>query len=170
MFFCKPKKNPCKSICLMLRSFHLFKNVKGSGVVLQTYLYFYIWLFFVEDSEEILKNEMDNLIVNFHATTPDFVKKYESTRILIDPSTTRQLKDKVTNKSDASALHNAEITIVEQTKTAKTNSLGNYSIKPAPIGKFTIRVHLAGFTDVEIFDFDIKLGEITTLNVELVSN
>ena len=65
---------------------------------------------------------------------------------------------------------NAEIAVIKLTKTVKNNTLGNYSIKPAPIGKFTIRVQKAGFTDFEVFDFDIKLGEITTLNVELVSS
>ena len=124
-----------------------------------------------KDADAILKNQMDKLIVNFKADHPDFVKTYESTRIIIDPSTTTtQLKGKITNKSDGSALHNAEITIVEPTKTANSNSLGNYTIKPAPIGKFTIRVSKAGFNDFEVFDFDIKLGDITTLNVELEGN
>lgn len=124
-----------------------------------------------KETDAILKDQMDRLVVNFRTSNPDFVAQYFSNRQIIDPATTTtQLRGKVTNKADGTAIHNAEITIVELSKTANSNSLGNYSIKPAPIGKFTIRVHLAGFTDVEIFDFDIKLGDITTLNVELVSS
>lgn len=125
---------------------------------------------FFRESKKALK-QMDDLIDNFTAANSEVVNKYKRLRkIDKPPSTTTQLKGIVTNKSDGTAINQAEITIVELTKTAKTNSLGNYSIKPAPIGKFTIRVTKSGFNDFEIFDFDIKLGGITTLNVELVSS
>lgn len=122
------------------------------------------------ESKKALK-QMDDLIDNFATDHADFVRIYKDLRKVDKPSsTTTQLKGKVTNKSDGTAIKDATITIVEATKTANSNSLGNYSIKPAPIGKFTIRVTKAGFTDFEAFDFDIKLGDITTLNVELMSS
>ncbi len=119
------------------------------------------------ESKKALK-QMDDLIDLFATANAEFVNTYKTLRRIDKPSsTTTRLKGKITNKSNGSPINNAEITIVELTKTAATNSLGNYSIKPIAPGKYTIRVVKAGFTDVEIFDFDVKLGDITTLNVEL---
>ncbi|CAN5593276.1 hypothetical protein BH10ACI1_BH10ACI1_26560 [soil metagenome] len=122
------------------------------------------------ESKKVLE-QMDDLIDNFAEEFPEFVKKYKKLRKTDKPpSRTTQLKGKITNKSDGTPINQAEITIVEPTKTAKTNSLGNYTIKPIAAGKHTIRVTKTGFTDVEVFDFNVKLGDITTLNVELVGN
>ena len=124
-----------------------------------------------KDTDAILTEQMDKLVSNFKAANPDFVTAYFSNRQIIDPATTTtQLKGIVTNKSDGTAINQAEITVIEAAKTAKANSLGNYSIKPIAAGKYTIRVSKAGFNDFEVFDFDVKLGDITTLNVELMSS
>lgn len=125
----------------------------------------------IKEADAVLRDQMDKLVVTFKAANPDFVKTYESTRIIIDPATTTtQLKGTVTNKADGSPVKGATITVVELSKTAKTDSFGKYLIKPIPNGKHTIRVAKTGFTDFEIFDFNVKLGDITTLDVVLINN
>lgn len=125
----------------------------------------------IKEADAVLRDQMDKLVVTFKAANPDFIKTYESTRIIIDPATTTtQLKGTVTDKADGSPIKGATITVVELSKTAKTDSFGKYLIKPIPNGKHTIRVAKTGFTDFEIFDFNVKLGDITTLDVVLINN
>lgn len=124
----------------------------------------------IKQADEILKDQMDKLVVNFRAANPDFVAQYESNRIIIDPAkTTTELRGVVTNKTDGSFIKGALVTIVEKALTATTNSAGEYSIKPAPIGEFTIRVTKTGFEDLEMDEIDIKLGEINRLNLVLLA-
>ncbi|CAN5542538.1 hypothetical protein BH10ACI1_BH10ACI1_26700 [soil metagenome] len=124
-----------------------------------------------KEADAILNDQMDRLVVNFRVSNPDFVAQYFSNRQIIDPATTTtQLRGKVTAKSDGAPIHNAEITVVELSKTVNTNITGNYSIKPIANGKYTIRVIKPDFNDFEIFEFEVKLGDVTTLNVALVSS
>ena len=116
-------------------------------------------------------DRMDDLIDNFADDPPDFVATYKQLRKIDKPaSTTTQLKGKVTNAANASPVNDATVTVVEAAKTAQTDSGGNYNIKPLPAGKYTIRVTKTGFTDFEASDVDVKLGQITTLDVELEGN
>lgn len=123
------------------------------------------------ENDDILKNQMDKLIEIFREDNPDFVQTYESNRIIIDPSTTTtQLKGIVTNVADNSPVKNATITIVEASKSAKTNTTGKYSIKPLAPGKYTVRTDAAGFNDFEVEGLSVKLGTINVLNVKLTGN
>ena len=65
---------------------------------------------------------------------------------------------------------NAEITVIKQIKTTKNDSYDNYSIKLFIAGKHLIRVSGISVSDFEVFDFDMKIEEVTTLNVELISH
>lgn len=122
-----------------------------------------------KDADEILKEQMDKLVVNFRSSHPDFVAQYESNRIIIDPSrTTTELRGIVTQIPDNSPLKNAVVTIVETGTSAVTDSQGAYSIKPAPVGRFTIKASAAGFQNLERDETDIKLGEINRLDFAFV--
>ncbi len=60
------------------------------------------------------------------------------------------------------------ITVVEPGKTAKTDSAGEYSIKPIVHGKFTIKVTKEGYQDFEADEIEIKMGDMRHLDVRLV--
>lgn len=52
-----------------------------------------------KEADAILRDEMDKLIITFKPTHPDFVKTYESNRIIVDPPTRpNQTEDASTNK------------------------------------------------------------------------
>jgi ABC-type uncharacterized transport system auxiliary subunit len=52
-----------------------------------------------KQTDAILREQMDRLVVTFKATHPDFVKTYESTRIIVDPpKKSVQFKEIVTDK------------------------------------------------------------------------
>ena len=124
-----------------------------------------------KEADAILRDQMDKLVVTFKTANPDFVQTYESNRIIIDPATTTtQLKGTVTNKADGSPIKGATITVVELSKTAKTDSFGKYLIKPITNGKYTIRATATGFNDFEADDVEVKMGTINNLEVELVSS
>ena len=106
--------------------------------------------------------------MTFKSEQPDFVKSYESNRLIIDPARiTTQLKGIVTSQADGKPIRNAAVTIVELSITAKTNTLGEYVIKPATAGSYTIRVIAEGFTPVETHEVQVKMGAVNGLDVGL---
>ncbi len=119
-------------------------------------------------TDTVLKKQMDKLIVNFKASNPDFVKEYKSNRVIIDPgTTTTQLRGTVTNKANNSLVAGATISIVEASKTVKSNATGKYSVKPVPPGTYTINASAAGFDPFTAIGVSAKLGVATTFNIEL---
>ena len=118
------------------------------------------------EADEILKTRLDKLVANFKTANPDFAAAYEANRIIIDPAvTTTQLKGKVTNKTNNDPIKDATVLVVETNITAKTDSSGEYQIKPIAPNKYTIRVTAAGFQDFEQSDVEVKLGVVNKLDV-----
>jgi len=118
--------------------------------------------------DAVLKKRIDKLINIFRDSHPDFVKTYESNRIIPDPpTTTTQLKGIVTNSADGTPIKGATVTIVELGKIAKTDSAGKYQFKPAILGTYTIRITATGFQDFEDDEVEIKMGTVNSLNVGL---
>lgn len=121
-----------------------------------------------KEADEILKDRLDKLVVTFRSGNPDFVTTYESNRIIIDPAVTAtQLKGVVTTQADNNPVKNASIAIVGTAAKAVTNSSGEYLIKPAPAGQFTLKITANGFEDSEIEGINIKLGGINTLDLRI---
>ena len=50
----------------------------------------------IKDIDNVLKNEMDKLVVNFKAANPNFVSDYKNVRVIIDPNSGGGSKDKPT--------------------------------------------------------------------------
>jgi hypothetical protein len=124
-----------------------------------------------KETDAVLKEQMDKLIVAFRKSHPDFYNTYFKLREIPDThTTTTQLKGFVTKESDETPIKNASVTVVEAGKTTKTKSTGEYSFKPIPNGKYTVRVTAEGFADFEIDEVEVKLGEINHLDMELISN
>lgn len=123
----------------------------------------------LRQGDAILTDQIDNLMKNFRVTNPDFLQTYESVREIHDPSTTTtQLKGIVRDSADNKPVKGAVLTVVELGKTVKTNSKGEYSIKPIVHGKFTIKVTATGYQDFEADEIEIKMGDIRHLDVSLV--
>ena len=123
-----------------------------------------------KDADAILTEQMDKLVSNFKAANPDFVATYETVRIIIDPaSTTTQINGIVTDSTNGNPIKNATVTIVELSKTAATNFAGSYSFKPVANGTYTVTATATGFENFQADGVEIKLGVITSLNVELTS-
>lgn len=119
-------------------------------------------------ADDILSERIDPLAGLFKESNPDFVNIYTAAREIIDPSTTTtQLKGVVTGKADAAPIKDAIITIVDLSKTTKTNAAGEYSFKPVNFGKHTMRVTKEGFQEFETDEVEVKLGTINHFDIEL---
>lgn len=123
-----------------------------------------------KEIDKIYDRQLDKLIVAFKTAHPDFVQTYFNLRKLPEPPVTAtQLKGVVTNASDETPIKDALVTVVELGKTAKTKSSGEYLFKPIPNGTYTIRVTAEGFQDFESQEIEVKLGQINTLDISLLS-
>lgn len=119
-------------------------------------------------ADAILIDRMDTFIGLFAETNPDFVATYQSARKIIDAQTTAtQLKGTVTNQTDGTPIADATVTIVETTQSATTAPDGKYLIKPVSNGTYTVTVTKTGFNNFQITGVEVKLGQITSLDVEL---
>ncbi len=126
---------------------------------------------FFKDTDAILTEQMDKLVSNFKAANPDFVSTYETVRIIIDPATTAtQLKGIVTDSTTKNPIKNATVTIVELSKTTKTNFAGAYYFKPVANGTYTVTATATGFQNFQADGVEVKLGVITSLDVGLESS
>lgn len=118
--------------------------------------------------DELLNNRMDKLVATLSPTHPEFVDKYESDRQTIAPHTiSTQLKGKVKDAA-GNPIKNATITVLELSLTTKSDVQGKYFIKPIHNGKYTVKATAAGFSEVEIEDVEIKVGEIKNLSIKLL--
>jgi hypothetical protein len=128
-----------------------------------------------EETDALLRDRLDKLVLIFKAAHPDFVKTYESTRRIVKPPTTHtQLKGTVTDKTDAAPVPNATVTVTpvngngSTPQSAVTNAAGSYCLKPVHYGLNNITVTAAGYQPFQLNNFDARWGEINDLKVELV--
>jgi hypothetical protein len=122
---------------------------------------------FVE-ADEILKDQMDKTALRFKDSNPDFLRTYKNNRIIIDPTkTTTQLKGVVTSSAGNIFIKGATIVIKETGTKATTNELGEYLIKPAPLGTYTINVSATGHNAKEESSMLIKQGQINKQDFSL---
>jgi hypothetical protein len=135
-----------------------------------------------KEADAILQDRMDKIVVTFKAAHPDFVKTYESARKIVDPPhTTTQLKGTVTDKTTATPIKDAKVTIIATPETVANNSTtatadpitvqtdasGEYLFKPLPFGEYTMTVTASGYTQFDSNIIDVKLGEVNEYDVAL---
>ncbi|HEX8287506.1 MAG TPA: carboxypeptidase-like regulatory domain-containing protein [Pyrinomonadaceae bacterium] len=127
-----------------------------------------------DETDAILRDRMDKLVMIFKSSHPDFVKTYETTRrTLKPPTTTTQLKVCVTDKATKSPIKNAIVTAApnntsDESVTIPTDSTGEALFKPTPHGIYNVTITSIGYTTYTTDQLDVKMGEINKLDVELV--
>lgn len=135
-----------------------------------------------KETDTILQDRMDKIVVTFKAAHPDFVKTYESARKIVDPPhTTTQLKGTVADKATATPIKDAKVTVTATPETVANNSTtatadpitvqtdasGEYLFKPLPFGEYTMTVTASGYTQFDSDIIDVKLGEVNEFDVAL---
>lgn len=65
---------------------------------------------------------------------------------------------------------NAKVSIIGTTKTAFSNSVGQYEINQVASGIYTITAQAEGYQTITITNFEIKIGTVSTLNFKFQPN
>lgn len=123
----------------------------------------------IEETDTLLKNRLDKLILLFEATHPDFVNTYKKVRHVDAPNKTiTQIKGKVSNKVDGKAIEGAIITLIGTTSTTtKSDKEGNFMFKPASYGDYQLSIKATGFKDYIDNAFVVKKGNVNRVLVGL---
>lgn len=122
-----------------------------------------------KETDILLKEQMDKLIVGFKKDHPEFVAKYKAARTIYDPPMQRtQIKGKVLAGDSGKMVKYATIALTGTTELVlQSNAAGNFTIKPVPPGKYQVLVKAEGFADTVVEELLVKLGKITRVAVKL---
>ncbi len=109
------------------------------------------------DGQEIFKNE--------EPLYKQFV--FAEVLYLASGAGTAGFKGRVTSAGTDVGIEGVSVTINGNPKSALTDADGKYEINQLAAGKYTITFTKAGFEPKTIIDFIVKVGTVSTLNVEL---
>ena len=112
------------------------------------------------DGQEIFKNE--------EATQKQFI--FAELLYLASGTGTAGVKGHVTSAPANTPLENVKVGIPAKNKIVQTNETGFYQFLQLAAGKYTITFELEGYQTHTEIQFDIKVGTVSTLNVELTPN
>jgi hypothetical protein len=122
----------------------------------------------------LLNDKIDPLIEVFVEDEPDFYNEYQAAREVIDPATQHtKAAGLVTINGIGTPVAGATITAVkadDPTKifTATSAVDGSFNVLIPKPGIYTITVTKDGYQTLQITNVEIKLGQTTTLNVQLI--
>ncbi len=122
----------------------------------------------IKETDSLLKDTVDKLMLNFKTTDVEFYNTYIAAREVIDPaSQPTQVAGSITRVSTDIPLNNVSISVAAQAYTAITGLDGKYSLKIPVPGLYTLNFSAASYQPLSIPNVLLKLGQTTTLNVEL---
>ena len=117
-------------------------------------------------ANEILKNQMDKMAVQFKTTNTAFYNAYTNNRTIVSPGTSAtQITGTVTNSVTDDPLPGVTVQVVGQPLTTVTNENGVFVLKSVSPGSRSIKVNIAGYGDMQQDDLLVKLGKTTDANV-----
>ncbi len=122
----------------------------------------------ITETDSLLKNTADKLMLNFKAGSVEFYNTYVSAREVIDAaSIPTQVAGIIQRISTDIPLINVGISVAGQAYSASTGLNGSYSLKIPVPGLYTLNFSAASYQPKSIPNVLLALGQTTTLNVEL---
>ncbi len=121
----------------------------------------------VREIDNLLKNELDKLVMAIEPDNPDFVATYKTSRFIYNPATqTTQLRGTVKDELQKLPVGNVTVELIGTTTVVvQTNKAGNFTIKPLAPGMYKIRLRAEGYTDTEVDELVVKLGQVNKMEV-----
>ena len=100
---------------------------------------------------------------------PTLAKRFTITAITaqMKGTTAAGVGGKVTIMGTKTVLNNASVTLVELNKSVKTNTDGRFELSPVASGEYTLRIEAEGYKTITMEAYEIKIGTIGRLNVEM---
>lgn len=124
----------------------------------------------LDDLDDMLDNVLNNFVVPFKNSNPDFYNAYQSNRKIVDISTSHsQLRGNLTDNSNSKIIAGVYITVVLNGTTyiARTNKSGNYFLNIPEVGSCEVTATHPGYENSGVLTADISLGKKTVLDIEL---
>jgi len=122
-----------------------------------------------KETTTLLKTQLDKLALQLKATEPDFFITYTNNRIVVNAATSHtEAAGTATDSLTAAALYGVIVTVFGQTFTTTTALDGSFTLLIPDPGIYTIIFNKTGYQTLQVANVEIKLGETTTLNVELI--
>ena len=122
-----------------------------------------------KEADDILKNQLDKLAVQFKATQPQFLNAYKNNRVIIDaPASATQIKGKVTNGDGTTPVFGAVVELLGKPITTTTNSRGNYNLKSLEPGTYQVKFSKPGLQDFISPMVEVKQGKATKQDASLI--
>jgi hypothetical protein len=123
---------------------------------------------YFKEADLTLKDQMDKLALQFKTSDPEFYNAYRNNRIIINAPTSASQAAGVVNAVTVDvAIPGVAVTVTGQPYNTTSGVDGSYSLKIPVPGLYTLNFTKAGYTTLQIPNVLIKLGETTTLNVDL---
>ncbi len=119
------------------------------------------------DTDELLNDNLDNLIVQFKTTNNDFFLNYFNNRIIIDLGTQHTRLGGTVTDSEGNPLEGVLVRADETDLEEVTDAAGEYLFKPFIPGDFTVTVEKDGFVTKTIANVHVSPGQHLVLDVEL---
>lgn len=121
-----------------------------------------------KDGNDVLKNQMDKIALQFRADQPEFYSTYKNNRIILDAATSStQAQGVITQSGTGAAVAAVSVQVVGNTYNTVSDAAGNYKLKIQVPGSYSIKFIKSGFADKTIDNVQITLGQSTPLNAEL---
>ena len=122
------------------------------------------------ETDSLVKNTTDKLMLNFKTSDPEFYNTYQSAREIIDPgSIPTQATGTITQSTGGFIIGGVLISVLGKPYVATSGFNGNYSIKIPENGVYTFIFTKAGFQTKQVPNVVITLGQTITLNVQLAT-
>jgi len=130
----------------------------------------------VNDLVLFFDDVLDNLMVKYRRSHPDFYQQYLNARIIVDnPTTALSIKGTVVDADGKKPLQHVKVTVKFKAGSeladyhTKTTEKGNYQFKGIPDGKCKLIFELE-YYDKLVVDSTVYTGKATDLDVQLTKN
>lgn len=122
---------------------------------------------FIKQTDLILKQKIDMLMLQFKDSNSSFYDKYVIDRKVIDLGVQHTRASGVVTDTEGNVVEDAIVSVVGTDLVKTTDSDGVYLFKPFIPGDFTITVEKEGFVTKTIADVHVSAGQHLVLDVTL---
>lgn len=121
-----------------------------------------------KDGDQLLKERLDKLALQFKTTQPNFYTAYRSNRVILDAATSAtQVSGIVRDAFTNNPLSGVAIQVVDQSYSTTTNGAGEYTLKIPVPGEYNITFTKENYQVKTEENVDVTLGQTTDLDVTL---
>lgn len=119
--------------------------------------------------DDLLKLEMDKLVIQFKTTNINFFNGYKSNRVILNaPTQKTKLSGLITSSANNQPLKDVVIQVLNTSYTDTTKPTGRYEIKIPVTGTYSVSFSKTGFAPITNNNVSITLGQNTVLNIALI--